>query len=604
MDKNQVTGIVLITALMLLYFMYFGQKSSPQTNAPKQSSQTDLPTKKEEELPDSVKQQQLKTAYGELANLASGEEKEVVAENKDIKVTFSSKGGKIKSVLLKHYLTDQKKPLYLIDESNSTISLLASSKTGNLDLSTLFYQAETQTSGDTTKVTFKASLSPGNEISQTYSLAPEGYLVQYNLKFDGMNGILLNQPVVFDWKADAPKVEYDLKQSRITTSVNYYTVKDGFDHLSETSNDPESATLNEPIKWVSMKQKFFNAGFIAENEFLNGTVKSEVRPGDTTTLKHLEATVTLPYNDLTSGKGNYSFYFGPNAYQTLKAIPAPDYDKNVYLGWPVINLINRFIVIPVFNFFERYIGNYGVIIIILVFLLKAILFPLSYKSYISMAKMKVLKPEIDEIKERHGDDMQKVQAEQMQLYQKVGINPLSGCIPLLLQTPILLAMFNFFPNSIELRQEPFLWAKDLSTYDSIFSWTTHIWGLSDTYGNHFSLFTFLMTLSTLLLTWVNNQASTVTGPMKSVSYIMPVVFMFVLNSFPAGLSFYYLVSNLVSIGQQFIIKRFVDEDKIRAVLEENRKKYATTGGKKSKWMQRVEEAMKLREEELKKKRKK
>lgn len=603
MDKNQVTGIVLITAMMLLYFMYFGQKDKPQPNAQQQQSTQVILKKSAEEVPDSVKQQQLKAAYGELANLASGEAKDVVAENKDIKVTFSSKGGKIKSVLLKHYLTDQKKPLYLLNEDNSNISLLATSKTGNLDLSTLFYQAETQKAGDTTKVIFKATLSPGNVISQTYSIAPEGYLVDYDLKFDGMNGILLNQPVVFDWRADAPKVEYDLKQSRITTSVNYYTVKDGFDHLKETSNDPENATLSEPMKWVSMKQKFFNAGFIAENEFSNGAVKSHVKQDDTTSLKHLEASVALPYNDLTSGKGKYKFYFGPNHYQTLKAVPAPDYDKNVYLGWPVINLINRFIVIPVFNFFETFIGNYGVIIIILVFLLKAILFPLSYKSYISMAKMKVLKPEIDEIKERNGDDMQKVQAEQMQLYQKVGINPLSGCIPVLLQTPILLAMFNFFPNSIELRQEPFLWANDLSTYDSIFSWNTHIWGLSDTYGNHFSLFTFLMTISTLLLTWVNNQVSTVTGPMKSVSYIMPVVFMFVLNSFPAGLSFYYLVSNLVSIAQQFIIKRFVDEDKIRAVLDENRKKFATTGGKKSKWMQRVEEAMKAREEEIKKKKK-
>lgn len=182
-----------------------------------------------------------------------------------------------------------------------------------------------------------------------------------------MTGILLNQPVVFDWKAEAPKVEYDLKQSRITTSVNYYTVKEGFDHLKETSDDPESATLSEPIKWVTMKQKFFNAGFIAENEFSNGTVKSYVKQGDTTSLKHLEASVSLPYNDLTSGNGKYKFYFGPNHYQTLRDIPAPDYDKNVYLGWPVINLINRFIVIPVFNFFETFIGNYGVIIIILVF---------------------------------------------------------------------------------------------------------------------------------------------------------------------------------------------------------------------------------------------
>jgi len=212
-----------------------------------------------------------------------------------------------------------------------------------------------------------------------------------------------------------------------------------------------------------------------------------------------------------------------------------------------------------------------------------------------MAKMKVLKPDLDEIKAKFGDDMQKIQAEQMQLYQKVGINPLSGCIPVLLQMPILLAMFNFFPNCIELRQQPFLWAHDLSTYDSpiILPFTVPF------YGNHVSIFTLLMTLSTLLYTYYNNQMSTVTGPMKSVSYAMPVVFMFVLNSFPAGLSFYYFVSNLVTIGQQLIIRRFVDEDKIKETLDENRKKNSEGTGKKSKWMQRVEEAMKAKEENTK-----
>jgi YidC/Oxa1 family membrane protein insertase len=218
-----------------------------------------------------------------------------------------------------------------------------------------------------------------------------------------------------------------------------------------------------------------------------------------------------------------------------------------------------------------------------------------------MAKMKVLKPELDEIKAKFPDDLQKQQTEQMSLYQKVGINPLSGCIPVLLQMPILLAMFNFFPNSIELRQEPFLWAKDLSTYDApiLLPFTIPF------YGSHVSLFTLFMTISTLVYTWFNNQMSTVQGPMKSVSYIMPVVFMFVLNSFPAGLSFYYFVSNLVTIAQQLIIRRFVDEGKIRLALEENKKKNAETGGagKKSRWMQRVEEAMKMKEEEMKKRKK-
>lgn len=243
-----------------------------------------------------------------------------------------------------------------------------------------------------------------------------------------------------------------------------------------------------------------------------------------------------------------------------------------------------------FHWLEQFISNYGVIIIILVLVIKTLLFPLSYKSYISMAKIKVLKPELDEIKEKYGDDMTKAQQEQMQLYQKVGVNPLSGCVPVLLQMPILLAMFNYFPNAIELRQEPFLWADDLSTYDSILDLPFTI----PFYGDHVSLFVLLMTASTILYTWSNNQASTVQGPMKNMQYFLPLIFMFVLNSFPAALSFYYFVSNIVTFGQQAIIRKFVDDDKIRKILEENKKR--NKNKKKSKFQQRLEEAMKASEE--------
>ena len=267
----------------------------------------------------------------------------------------------------------------------------------------------------------------------------------------------------------------------------------------------------------------------------------------------------------------------------------------MYLGWPVINLVNRFITVNVFDWLQGVISSYGVIIIILVLLIKLLLFPLSYKSYVSMAKMKVLKPELDEIKARTGDDMQKAQAEQMKLYQQVGINPLSGCIPLLLQMPILLAMFNFFPNAIELRQQSFLWAPDLSSYDSVATLPFSLPG----YGNHVSLFTILMTASTLVLTFYNNQTTTVAGPMQSMSYIMPVVFMFILNSLPAGLSFYYLVSNVVSIIQQQVIKRFVDEGSLRQKLDENKVKNANK--KKTGFAARIEDAMRLAQENQKEK---
>jgi YidC/Oxa1 family membrane protein insertase len=230
--------------------------------------------------------------------------------------------------------------------------------------------------------------------------------------------------------------------------------------------------------------------------------------------------------------------------------------------------VNRFVIIPIFHFLEDFIPSYGIIILLLVLIIKMVLMPLTYKSYLSMAKMKVMKPEVDAIKERNEGDMQKTQTETMKLYSSVGVNPMSGCIPMVLQIPILLAMFSFFPNSIELRQESFLWANDLSTYDVFAKLPFTI----PFYGDHVSLFTLLMTASTILYTWSNNQVSSMQGPMKFYSYLMPFVFMFIVNSQPAGLSFYYFVSNMVTFAQQAVIRKFVDDDKIRMKLEENKTK--------------------------------
>jgi YidC/Oxa1 family membrane protein insertase len=388
---------------------------------------------------------------------------------------------------------------------------------------------------------------------------------------------------------NAAQLEKDILQNRTTTNINYFETEEGFGGLSETSLSEEKAEISKPLGWISFKQKFFNWGIIAGTPFSGLSALQKTDETDSLSVKRMEARLSLSLN-----KGNTSLrhYFGPNKFNILKEV-APDYDRNVYLGWPVINLINRFITVNVFSWLEGAVSSYGIIIIILVLLIKTLLFPLSYKSYISMAKMKVLKPELDEIKERTGDDMQKAQAEQMKLYQQVGINPLSGCIPMLLQMPVLLAMFNFFPNAIELRQQSFWWAPDLSSYDSVATLPFSLPG----YGDHVSLFTILMTASTLVLTWYNNQTSTVTGPMQSMSYIMPVIFMFILNSLPSGLSFYYLISNVVSIVQQQAIKRFVDEGQLRKSLEENKVKNA--GKKKTGFAARLEEAMRQAQESQK-----
>lgn len=606
MDKNQAIGMGLIMALLLAYFAFF--RPQPPVSDSKVTDvkvQTSPEVQQSGELSannDSLETEKIKQELGDLSAGASGTAEEIVLENNEMQVTFNSKGGIIESVLLKKYLTDTKQPLYLITPQSSDLSLKVATNKGEIELTRLFYTSSKKVQGDTTVLVFTLPLTEGKYISHTYKFPKNGYTIGYDLAMVGTDNIIRNEPLKLNWVARLPNIEYDLSQSRLKTTVNYYTVEDGFDYLSESESGKESETLNGGVKWVSMKQKFFSAAIIAERSFEKAYVEAD-SPSDTAVVKTLTADLTIPIGDVKTQKGKFKYYFGPNHFQTLKPV-AEDFHKNVNLGWPVINWINRFIVIPTFNFFDQALGTmawkYGIIIIILALLVKLITLPLSYKSYISMAKMKVLKPELDVIKEKYGDDMQKVQAEQMSLYSKVGINPLSGCIPVLLSMPVLLAMFSFFPNSIELRQESFLWAHDLSTYDAPIRLPFHI----PAYGSHVSLFTLLMTLSTLAMTFFNSQMTTATGPMKSISYIMPLVFLFVLNSFPAGLSFYYLISNLLTIGQQAVIKNFVNEDKLRLVLEENRKKNASGEGKKSKFMNRVQEAMKAREEMMKEQQKK
>ncbi|HCW08300.1 MAG TPA: membrane protein insertase YidC, partial [Cytophagales bacterium] len=287
-------------------------------------------------------------------------------------------------------------------------------------------------------------------------------------------------------------------------------------------------------------------------------------------------------------------YFGPSDYRILNDV-TEGFSRNVYLGWPPVIWVNKFLVMPIFNFLQNYISNYGVIILLLVLFMKLLLTPLTYSSYMGMAKMRLLKPELDAIKEKNGDNMTQAQQDQMKLYQQAGVNPFAGCIPLLLQFPILISIFYLFQYTIDLRQKPFLWAEDLSTYDSILNLPFSI----PFYGSHISLFVLLMTASSIIYQWQNNQLSTVEGPMKSMGYITPVIFMFVLNSFSAGLSYYYFISNLITFAQQAIIKRFVDETKIKSILDENRKKHAAGTSKKSPFMAKLQDAMKASEAQRK-----
>lgn len=595
MDRNSAIGLTLIAALLLVYFYWFSPKPQPQSTAPvttESPAVSENVAPQQEAVPDSV----LASTFGDLSSFARGNDKTIPVETEDLSIRFSSKGGIISELELKKYKTYSQEPLKLVTPERTDFNLLTNYDGKDVDLYALYYNGSLSKNGDTTVVTFALQLSDGSSLKHIYSVPERGYEIGYRIEQRGMAEDLSGNHLTFQWNDKILPMEKDLFDTRNNTAITYFEVNDGFDNLSERSSGTEMETFSEPLKWIAIKQKFFLASIIAKEQFTGGELSTVTDESDSSMVEFAKVKLFIPKPSIAGGQGDFKFYIGPNDYQMIDVVTT-DFEKNVYLGWPPVYWINKYVIFPVFNFLTGIISNYGLIITILVLLLKMVLAPLSYKSYLSMAKMKVLKPELDEIKEKHGDDMAKVQQEQLKLYQQVGVNPISGCIPVLLQMPILFAMFYLFPASIELRQQPFLWAEDLSTYDSIIQLPFVIpFGV----GSHISLFTLLMTVSTLIYTWQNNQLSSVQGPMKSMSYIMPVIFMFVLNSFSAGLTFYYFVSNLVTFAQQAIIRRFVDEDKIKLILEENRKKNLSGGGKKSRFMSRIEEAMKASEETRKK----
>ncbi|MFC5270423.1 membrane protein insertase YidC [Adhaeribacter terreus] len=594
MDRNQAVGLFLISALLLIYLFVFppDKDVKPKTETKAQPTATTTATTVQETgAPlDSATMAQQRAALGSFGAAATGEAKTVLLQNENLQVTLATKGGAVEEVLLKNYKTFDKKPLILFDKISSHTDVAFKTRDGKeIKLSDLYFTAGpvntiSAKAGKTQVQTFRATLGEGQYVEQTYSLTDGTFLLGYELTFKGVEQLLAaNQPLTFTWKDRLKKLEFDLSQNRNHSSLNFMTMDEDVTKL--TGNSTEEEDLQEPVKWIGNKQNFFTAGIIAKNQFENGKFTSSLNEADSTEVKTFASSVSIPQKDALSG-AQFTYYFGPNDFSILKHV-SDKFEKNLELGWGVFGYINRFVVIPVFHLLEDHIASYGIIIVILVLLIKLILTPLTYKSYLSMAKMKVLKPEIDAIKEKHGDDMQKTQSETMKLYSSVGVNPMSGCIPMVLQIPILFAMFSFFPNSIELRQEAFLWAHDLSTYDVFARLPFTI----PFYGSHVSMFTLLMTASTILYTWGNNQVSTMQGPMKFYSYLMPFIFMFIINTMPAGLSFYYFVSNLVTFGQQAVIRKFVDDDKIRMRLEENKTKLKDK--KPGGFAARMQEAMRV-----------
>ncbi|WP_154857887.1 membrane protein insertase YidC [Cyclobacterium xiamenense] len=592
MDKNQATGLILFAAVILVYSLFFASGpepiTEPQTDAAtqvqsKSSDEEDVEQFGEGAQSDSLKNLSDQRKYGNFSSLVRGEERLFTLENEDLKVTVSSKGGEIQTVEVKGFKTYDQQDLILFDQEFGELEYEINAREGKIGLNDLYFEGSQSVSGSDEdrvhQLVFTANVGSGS-LKRSYRLPAAGYQLSHALETSGLDALVSDEIVTVNWKTDLPVLEEDMLESRRKTYMNFYTVGEDYDYLT-TGDSEDAQQIGEPLKWVAFKQRFFTAGIIANQQFLEGNLAQET-PLDASAVKRMYATLRMPVNE------EVSYYFGPNNYKILKQV-TPEFDKNVDMGYVFVSWVNKYIIVNLFHWLENFFDNYGVIIILIVFIIKLFLLPLTYKSYIGMAKMRVIKPEIDELKEKYGDDQTKMQQEQMKLFGQLGVSPISGCLPMVLQMPFLLAMFFFFPNSIELRQESFLWAHDLSTYDSIVNLPFTI----PFYGSHVSLFTLLMTLSQIAYTHFNNQLTTAQGPMKNIGYIMPVVFMFVLNSFPAALSFYYFVSNMVTFGQQALIKQFVDDSKIRQKVEESKAKNANK--KKSKFQQRIEQAMKAAE---------
>jgi len=596
MDKNSTIGMVIISVIIIVYMTWFApepkKENTTTRNTPTAVAPAGRPNNQPNNQIDSLELIRRQQALGAFGHAAQGTQEQAVLQNENLTVVFDSRGGRVDEVTLKKYKTWDQKPLILFDkESSATDISFRTNDNKIIKLSDLYFRAQpVANAGNAQQLVYRAEVGPNQYIEQTYALAQNSYLLDYKLNFVGLNQLVANAPLQFTWNDRLKRVEKDLKQNRDRSYLNYMTAAEDFDKITGKADEAEVETIEEPVKWISNKQNFFSAAIIADNTFGPATLKSTYNSHDTTEVKTFSSQLQIPVQDVLNGKGNYAYYFGPNDYQILKNLPA-NFEKNIDLGWGIFSWVNKLLVIPVFNFLEKFFTNYGIIIILLVLFIKMLLLPLTYKSYLSMAKMKVLKPEIDEIKANNEGDMQKTQAETMKLYSSMGVNPMSGCIPMVLQIPILFALLNFFPNSIELRQQSFLWAKDLSTYDVFARLPFTV----PFYGSHISLFTLLMTLSTILYTWSNNQMNTaMQGPMKFYSYLMPFMIMFAVNSFAAGLSLYYFISNIVTFTQQAVIRRFVDDNKIRARLEENQKKNKDKqpGG----FQKRLQDAMKAAQE--------
>ena len=610
MDRNTITGLVVI-ALILIGYSYFMSPSKEELKAmhvrdsiARVEAQRAAALEKERQADFAAQQQNTETQQAGTEAIFKQDSlpvEQYTLENNKIKLHINTKGGCIDYVDLKVYLTHDSLPLILWKDHKSSMGLNFYARNKQINTADLIFvpntnQKELNAEGAEQVLTMRAYVDENKYLEFEYKLAPDSYMVDFNINTYNLNDVIASNTnfLTLYWGVDMPQLEKSRDFESRYTGVYYNFSNNDVEHLSLTGD--EKVDLPTSVKWVAYKQQFFSSVLIANESFPNVLVSTanNTTPGF---LKTADAEISLPYSGKAIEKYDMRFYFGPNSYPTLreygKDIELP---KLVDLGWKWIAWFNRYVVIPIFNFLETNVTlNYGLIIFLLTLIIKLVLFPLTYKSYMSQAKMRVLKPQIDEINKKIPADkaMERQQAV-MKLYKKAGVNPMGGCLPMLLQMPILIALFYFFPGAIELRQKSFLWATDLASYDSIATLPFTI----PFYGNHVSLFCLLMTITNILYMWYNSKNQPQNDQMKGMQvmmYIMPIMFLFIFNSYSSGLSYYYFIATLITIVQTWAIRKFVNDEKLLKQIELAKTKPV----KKSKFQQKLEEMQRMQEQRMK-----
>lgn len=603
MDRNSITGLVLI-GLILTVFSILNQPSEEDYRKKEKKEATDLKEKKEKaELKKNTENDKREITTENRAKVV--EQGQIIRlENEKLIVDFNSKGGIIAAVYLKDYKSysdfsiKKDRAVCLFKDGDAHNQLVFPLKNKKIFTKNYLFDISKQSKS---KIVFEMA-TDGGKIIQTYQLKKNKFDLDYTIQAENLENVS-KENILLNWKTEFRKTERLFSEQRRVSTICYDQKNEGFSYLSETANDYIEA--EDDLTWIAYKQSYFssilksNAGFDKTGSKLGVSTYNEGDKKNWTHLKKYNSTLDLNFKD---DKASFSWYFGPNDYQILKSYDS-NYDEILNFGWGLFRWINLYAVQPIFTLLINSGFGIGIAILILTLILKLILMPIQWKMFVSSVKMRILKPQVDELNAKYPkkDDAMKKQMEMMTLYKESGASPLAGCVPMLIQMPILLAIFRFFPAAFELRQQPFLWAEDLSSYDSILEIGFNIWP----YGDHVSLFTLLMAAVTMIYSVMNSgnmQQPTQPGMpnMKVLMYIFPIMMIFFFNNYSAGLSYYYFISTLISILMMIVIKKFfVDEDKLRIKMADRKSQNSGKEKKKSRFQEKLEEMQRKQQEMLK-----